>query len=104
MYNLHPAKVFMGDTGSLYLGGMIAVISIFSSNTLFIPFLGIMFVLSGISVIIQVLVYKKTKKRIFLMAPLHHHFEYKGHSESKIVFVYKMITLIIGLACIIGIA
>ncbi len=103
-YNTFSAKVFMGDTGSLYLGGMIAVISIFSSNTLFIPFLGIMFVLSGISVIIQVLVYKKTKKRIFLMAPLHHHFEYKGHSESKIVFVYKMITLIIGLACIIGIA
>ena len=102
-FNTYSAKVFMGDTGSLYLGGIIATTAIFSANTLFIPFFGIMFVLSGISVIIQVLIYKKTKKRVFLMAPLHHHFEYKGHSESKIVFSYKMITLIVGIACIISI-
>ena len=75
LFNTFSATVFMGDTGSLYLGGLIATTAIFSSNTLFIPFLGIMFVLSGISVIIQVLVYKKSKKRVFLMAPLHHHFE-----------------------------
>lgn len=103
LFNTFSATVFMGDTGSLYLGGLIATTAIFSSNTLFIPFLGIMFVLSGISVIIQVLVYKKSKKRVFLMAPLHHHFEYKGYSESKIVFAYKLITLIVGLLCIITI-
>ncbi|MBQ3571986.1 MAG: phospho-N-acetylmuramoyl-pentapeptide-transferase [Clostridia bacterium] len=101
LFNTFSASVFMGDTGSLYLGGIIATTAIFSSNTLFIPFLGIMFVLSGISVIVQVLVYKKSKKRVFLMAPLHHHFEYKGYSESKIVFAYKLITLIVGLFCII---
>ena len=103
VYNCYSAKVFMGDTGSLYLGGIIAVISIFSSNALLIPILGIMFVLSGISVIVQVLVFKKTGKRVFLMAPLHHHFEYKGHSESKIVFVYKFVTLLVGIICILSI-
>ena len=102
-YNSYSAKVFMGDTGSLYIGGLIAVLSIFSSNTLFIPILGIMFVMSGISVIVQVIVFKKSGKRVFLMAPLHHHFEYKGHSESKIVFVYKFITLLFGIICILSI-
>ncbi len=102
-FNTYSAKVFMGDTGSLYLGGIIATVSIFSANTLFIPFFGIMFVCSGISVIIQVCVFKLKKKRVFLMAPLHHHFEYKGHSESKIVFAYKLITLVIGAICIISV-
>lgn len=101
VYNTFSASVFMGDTGSLYLGGVIASISIFSGNAFFIPLFGIMFVISGISVIIQVWFYKRTKKRIFLMAPLHHHFEYQGHSECKIVFVYKLITLIVGLICIV---
>ncbi len=103
-YNTYSAKVFMGDTGSLYLGGLIASTSIFSGNTFFIPLIGIMFVLSGISVIVQVVFYKRTGKRIFLMAPLHHHFEYMGHSESKIVFAYKLITLLVGVVCIITIA
>lgn len=96
IYNTFSASVFMGDTGSLYLGGFIACVGIFSGNTLFIPFFGVMFVVTGISVILQVTHYKRTGKRLFLMAPLHHHFEYKGHSESKIVFVYKYITLLCG--------
>ncbi len=104
VYNTFSASVFMGDTGSLYLGGIIATISIFTSNVLFLPLIGITYVLSGISVIIQVCVYKLKKgKRVFLMAPLHHHFEYKGHSESKIVFVYKLITLIAGVVCIVSV-
>ena len=104
LYNTFSAKVFMGDTGSLYLGGIIATVSIFSSNVLFLPLFGIMYVVSGISVIVQVCVFKlKNGKRVFLMAPLHHHFEYKGHSESKIVFAYKLITLIVGVGCIISI-
>ncbi len=104
LYNTFSASVFMGDTGSLYLGGFIASVSVFSGNILFIPLLGIMFVVSGISVIVQVIHFKRTGKRVFLMAPLHHHFEYKGHSESKIVFVYKLITLVAGLICIISVA
>ncbi len=104
VYNTFSARVFMGDTGSLYLGGIIATVSIFTSNIFFLPLIGIMYVISGISVIIQVCVYKLRKgKRVFLMAPLHHHFEYKGHSESKIVFVYKLITLAVGVVCIISV-
>lgn len=96
VFNTNKASVFMGDTGSLSLGGFIGAISIFSSNSLFIPILGIMFVLSCISVIIQVLHYKRTKKRVFKMAPLHHHFQLMGYSEQKIVYVYTSITLIVG--------
>ncbi len=102
-FNSYKATIFMGDTGSLYLGGLIASVGILSGNALFIPIVGITFVLSGVSVIIQVLHYKRTQKRVFLMAPLHHHFEYKGHSESKICFFYKLITLIFGLICILSV-
>ena len=100
LYNSHPAKIFMGDTGSLGLGGLVASVSIFSRNSLYIPILGIMFVASSVSVILQVVYFKATKgKRIFLMAPLHHHFEKKGHSETKIVAWYGIITLMVGLVC-----
>jgi len=96
VFNCFPAKIFMGDTGSLALGAFVAVIAIFSRNTLYIPILGIMFVLSALSVIIQVAYYKMTKKRVFLMAPLHHHFERKGVHEVRIVVVYSIITFIVG--------
>ena len=94
-FNSHPAKVFMGDTGSLALGGFIAGVCSVTKNYLLIPILGIMFVLSAISVIMQVLYYKATKKRIFLMAPLHHHFEKKGCYETKIVAIYIVITIVV---------
>lgn len=102
-FNTYKATVFMGDTGSLYLGGFIAASGVLCGNVLFIPLIGVMFVASGASVIIQVFHYKRTKKRVFLMAPLHHHFEYKGHSESKICFYYKLVTLIAGVICIISV-
>lgn len=102
LYNTHKATVFMGDTGSLALGGFVAIVTIVSGNILFIPIIGIIYVLSSISVIMQVAYYKKTKKRIFLMAPLHHHFQQKGYDESKICVVYKIITLFLGLICIIS--
>lgn len=101
VFNVSKARVFMGDTGSLSLGGFIAAVSIFSSNSFFIPIIGIMFVLSGISVIVQVAYYKKTKKRVFLMAPLHHHFQLKGYSESKIAYCYALITAVIGALAVI---
>ena len=100
IYNFNPAKVFMGDTGSLSLGGFAAAVGVFSGNALYIVVIGIMFVLSSISVIIQVIYYKKTKKRVFLMAPLHHHFQKKGYSEAKIAYVYSLVTALAGLLCI----
>ena len=100
VYNQSKAKVFMGDTGSLALGGFIGAISIFSANALFIPLIGIMFVLSSISVIVQVLHFKRTGKRVFLMAPLHHHFQLKGKSEAKITFCYSLITLVMVIICL----
>jgi len=102
IFNVPKAKVFMGDTGSLSLGGFIGAISIFSSNSLFIPLIGIMFVTSSISVIIQVIHFKRTKKRVFLMAPLHHHFQLKGYTETQISFCYSLITAFFGLICLLA--
>lgn len=96
VFNTSRAKVFMGDTGSLALGGFISSISIFTKNILFIPIIGIMFVISSISVIVQVAYFKKTKRRVFLMAPLHHHFQLKGVPEPKIAYVYSLITFVAG--------
>lgn len=100
VFNTNKASVFMGDTGSLSLGGFAAAVGVFSGNALYIVIIGIMFVLSSISVIIQVIYYKKTKKRVFLMAPLHHHFQKKGYSEAKIAYVYSLVTALAGLLCI----
>lgn len=100
LYNANKASIFMGDTGSLSLGGLIASVFTFSGNALYIPLVGLCFVLSGTSVILQVAYYKKTKKRIFLMAPLHHHFQHKGYTEYKIVVWYSVITLTLGLISI----
>lgn len=101
LFNSSKASLFMGDTGSLGLGGLIASVYMFSGNALYIPIIGIMFVVSGISVIVQVIHFKRTKKRIFLMAPLHHHFQHKGYSECKITVWYFFITLAAALICIL---
>lgn len=99
--NSNKASIFMGDTGSLALGGFISCVSVFTENTLYIPLLGIMFVISGISVILQVIYYKRTRRRIFLMAPLHHHFQMKGYTECKITYAYVVITAFIGMICLL---
>ena len=96
IFNTNRASVFMGDTGSLSLGGFAASIALFSGNALAIPIAGGAFVLSSISVILQVIYYKKTGKRIFLMAPIHHHFQEKGYSEGKISYVYAILTAVAG--------
>ena len=101
LLNANKASIFMGDTGSLALGGFISCVSVFTENTLYIPLLGIMFVISGISVIMQVIYYKRTRRRIFLMAPLHHHFQMKGYTECKIAYTYAVITAIIGMICLV---
>ena len=97
LFNCFPAKIFMGDTGSLALGGLVASISVFTKFGLFIPFLGIMFVVSCASVVIQVISFRFRKKRVFRMAPFHHHLQEKGMSETRIVVVYDTVTLLSGL-------
>lgn len=101
LFNVNKASVFMGDTGSLALGGLIASLSLFSGNGLYVPVLGITFVISGISVIVQVIYYKRTKKRVFLMAPFHHHLQMKGYSECKISYWYFAVTCFVGIICLI---
>lgn len=87
-FNYHPAKIFMGDTGSLALGGAIAGISVITRTELLLLFLGIIFVLEALSVIIQVASFKMTGKRVFKMSPLHHHFELCGWSEVRVVWSF----------------
>lgn len=99
MFNLHPAKVFMGDTGSLLLGGVISGLALYMKMPLLLLLIAIIPVLETLSDIIQVFYFKKTGKRVFKMAPLHHHFELSGWKENKIVIVFSFITLI---ACMIG--
>jgi len=94
LYNGYPAKVFMGDTGSLFLGGMVGIISIYLKIPWILLIVGIIYVVEALSVIIQVSYYKRTKKRFFKMAPIHHHFEIKGWKETKVVVVFTTITII----------
>ncbi len=103
-FNAYPAKVFMGDTGSLGLGAALSVMGIFSKLSLILPIIGLMYVLTALSVIIQVSHYKRTKTRVFRMAPLHHHFELGGVKEPKIVASYCIITTILCLLTLLGLA
>ena len=98
-FNTYPAKVFMGDTGSLAIGGAITTIAIISGNPLIIVIVGGIYVIEALSVIIQVTSFKLTGKRVFKMAPIHHHFEHCGWREVKVVTVFSIITVIL---CIIG--
>lgn len=99
MFNLHPAKIFMGDTGSLLLGGAIASISLYLKMPLLLIVIALIPVLETLSVIIQVAYFKRTGNRIFKMAPLHHHFELSGWNENKIVVIFSLVTLVL---CFVG--
>ncbi len=100
LFNSYPAKVFMGDTGSLALGGFVAGISLILRMPLFILIVGLVYVVEALSVIIQVLYFKKTGgKRFFKMAPIHHHFEKSGNSETQIVTYFYIVTAIL---CLVG--
>ncbi|MFV0431818.1 MAG: phospho-N-acetylmuramoyl-pentapeptide-transferase [Alphaproteobacteria bacterium] len=96
-FNAPPAKVFMGDTGSLALGGALGAISIITKHELILAIAGGLFVLEAASVIIQVISYKTTGKRVFMMAPIHHHFEKKGWAESTVVIRFWIISIILAL-------
>lgn len=101
-YNSFPARVFMGDTGALALGGAVGMMALCSRAVFLLPVMGACFVASAVSVILQVGSYKLRKKRIFRMAPLHHHFELKGTPETKIVTMYMIVTAVLCLACLLA--
>jgi phospho-N-acetylmuramoyl-pentapeptide-transferase len=97
-FNAPPAAVFMGDTGSLALGGALGAVAVATHHEFVLVVIGGLFVVEALSVIIQVLVYKRTGKRVFLMAPIHHHFEHKGWSEPTVVIRFWIIAFVLALA------
>ena len=99
MFNKNPAKVFMGDTGSLALGGGLAAAAIVMHLELLLPIAGFVYVMEALSVIIQVVSFKTTGKRVFKMAPIHHHFELCGMKEKQVVFMFWGLALI---CCVIA--
>lgn len=101
MFNTYKASIFMGDVGSLCLGGYIGASACLLGQELLVLILGICFVFSAFSVILQVVVFKLKKKRVFKMAPFHHHLQMSGLSEPKIVAIYSAVTFVVGLICII---
>lgn len=99
LFNKYPAKVFMGDTGSLALGGAISAIAVLLNIPLILPIAGGIYFMETLSVIIQVISFKTTGKRVFLMSPLHHHFEHKGWHEKKVVYIFCTVQFIL---CVIS--
>ncbi len=93
-WNIHPAKVFMGDTGSMFLGGMVVALGFGVNFPLILIFAGILYIIEALSVVIQVTSFKLTGKRIFKMSPIHHHFEMSGYGENKIVILFSAVALI----------
>ncbi len=100
VWNSKPAKVFMGDTGSMFLGGMMVAISFATGRPILLILVGIVYLAEAFSVMLQVAHYKRTKKRIFKMAPIHHHFEMCGWSEEKVVLIFSLVTLIASIIAI----
>ncbi|MCG0276989.1 MAG: phospho-N-acetylmuramoyl-pentapeptide-transferase [Thermanaeromonas sp.] len=94
LYNFHPARVFMGDTGSLALGGAVGILSVLTRTELVLPILGGVYVLEALSVILQVVYFRLTGRRLFRMSPLHHHFELVGWSETKVVLFFWVLGLV----------
>jgi phospho-N-acetylmuramoyl-pentapeptide-transferase len=100
-YNAHPAQVIMGDTGALALGGAVSALSVLTGTILYLPLVGFIYVVEGLSVMLQVIFFKLTRRRIFKMAPIHHHFELSGWSETQIVQRFWLISL---MSAMIGVA
>src|SRR5262249_15220724 len=96
-FNSHPAEVFMGDVGSLSLGGAIGTLAVLSKAELLLPFIGGLFVIEAASVILQVASFRLTGRRIFRMAPLHHHFELMGWAENKVVIRFWILAVLMAL-------
>jgi phospho-N-acetylmuramoyl-pentapeptide-transferase len=99
-FNTYPAQVFMGDVGSLALGGALGTIAVITKNELLLVLIGGIFVLEAVSVIVQVVSFKLTGKRVFAMAPIHHHYELKGWAEPKIIVRFWIVSVILALAAL----
>lgn len=94
-FNTYPAQVFMGDVGSLSLGGFLGIMAVFTQNELLMVLLGGVFVVEAVSVITQVISFKTTGKRVFKMAPLHHHYELQGMTETKIIVRFWIVSILL---------
>ena len=101
---LYDAKVFMGDTGSMFLGGSVVALGFATGYHILIALIGIIYVFESLSVILQVISFKTTGKRIFKMSPIHHHFEMSGWGEYKIVIVFSIITFVAGIIGVIAVS
>ena len=99
-YNAYPAQIFMGDVGSLSLGGALGALSVFCKNEFLLALIGGIFVLEALSVVIQVTWFKRTGKRVFKMAPIHHHYEKLGWSEPKIIVRFWIISILLALVAL----
>lgn len=102
-WNWHPAKLFMGDTGSMFLGGMVVALAFAIDRPIYLLLAGIIYLIEALSVVLQVFWFKRTGKRLFKMSPIHHHFEKSGWSEVKIVAVFSFITLIGCAICVVAV-
>ena len=102
IFNKNPAKVFMGDTGSLALGGALATLSILTHQEILLLIIGLVFVVETASVMIQVAVFKKTGKRVFKMTPIHHHFELSGWSEWRVVLTFWGVGVIVAVIAVVA--
>ena len=94
VWNFYPAKVFMGDTGSMFLGGLVVAMAFSIGSPLILAFVGIIYIVESLSVVLQVISFKTTGKRIFKMSPIHHHFEMSGYSEVQIVAAFSLVTAV----------
>lgn len=94
-FNVNPARVFMGDTGSMALGGSVVALAVFTNSVLIIPIVGGIYLAEALSVMIQVAYFKKTRKRIFKMSPLHHHYEQCGWPETKVVYIFWLVSIVL---------
>lgn len=103
IYNFYPAKVFMGDTGSMFLGGSVLALGFGINLPVLIAAFGIIYVIEALSVVLQVISFQTTGKRIFKMSPIHHHFEMCGWSEKKIVGVFSLVTLLGGIISVVAV-
>lgn len=103
-FNTHPASLFMGDTGSLYIGGILAAVAVIARGEIFLAFAGALFVAEAMSVVIQVASFRLTGKRVFRMSPIHHHFELAGWAETQVVFRFWLIAAVFSGAALIAFA
>ena len=104
VFNWYPAKMFMGDTGSMFLGGAVVAFAFGVDRPIYLMLAGIIYLVEAFSVILQVVYFKKTGKRLFKMSPIHHHFEKSGWSEVKIVISFSIVTLVACGICVAGVA